>query len=206
MGLSLCGPSPHLHTPASGGGRKPSSPSHCVLTAVPPPPPNQNNKEKGIKFAYQLVVTFGHITFRRTARVFPILTGPLHRQRAVAAEGVDEAGCMSQHITRTNQWPPVLVWHLHHSTWEHMDCFSTTVAPLTVLWLWNDEFLMHQMWPRLLTTFSLISSTLYQTKIIKGRSIKSLINANISYFLLVHCITFGLIYDFYIVKSFTYCA
>lgn len=72
-----------------------------MLTAVPPPPKQKNKKEKGIKFAYQLVVTFGHITFRRTARVFPILTGPLHRQRAVAAEGVDEAGCTSQHITRT---------------------------------------------------------------------------------------------------------
>lgn len=43
--------------------------------------------------AYQLVVTFSHITFGRTARVLPVLTGPLHRQRAVAAEGVDQAGC-----------------------------------------------------------------------------------------------------------------
>lgn len=48
--------------------------------------------EEEKKNAYQLAVTFGHITFRGTARVLSILTGPLHRQRAVTAEGVDQAG------------------------------------------------------------------------------------------------------------------
>ena len=48
-------------------------------------------KEKN-KIAYQLIVTFGHITFGRTARVLSILTRPLHSQRAVTAEGVDQAG------------------------------------------------------------------------------------------------------------------
>ena len=41
--------------------------------------------------AYQPAVTFGHITFRRAARVLAILTRPLHTQRAVATECVDQA-------------------------------------------------------------------------------------------------------------------
>lgn len=62
------------------------SPACHVLTTVPP----WNHEQ--IKIAYQPVVTFGHITFGRTARVLSILTRPLHSQRAVATEGVDQAG------------------------------------------------------------------------------------------------------------------
>lgn len=42
------------------------------------------------KIAYQLVVTFGHITFGRAARVLSILTRPLHCQWAIATEGIDQ--------------------------------------------------------------------------------------------------------------------
>lgn len=91
----------------------------------------KTTKNRGIKFAYQLVVTFGHITFRRAARVFPILTGPLHRQGAVAAEGVDQAGCTSQCITgvisERQRMFDICIIQL-----THMGLFSTTVAPLNM--------------------------------------------------------------------------
>ncbi len=51
---------------------------------------HQTMKKKNL--AYQLVVTFSHITFGGTAGVLSILTGPLHSQRAVTTEGVDQAG------------------------------------------------------------------------------------------------------------------
>lgn len=150
-------------------------------------------KKKGIKFAYQLAVTFGHITFRRTARVFPILTRPLHCQRAVAAEGVDQAGCMKQ----TSQGPSVSTstrWHLHHptNTW-----FSPTVAHLAALWPWNAEqfsqVLIYQMWPSDSTTFSVTISKSYHTKIFKCRSIKSLLNTVSNFALNLHCFIYNLL-------------
>ena len=55
-------------------------------------PENQEGGKKKIIIAYQLVVTFGHITFGWAAWVLSILTRPLHSQRAIATEGVDEAG------------------------------------------------------------------------------------------------------------------
>lgn len=77
---------PMLYPPGSQKGWESHSPSRHVLTTVLP----WLKRKK--KIAYQLAVTFGHITFRGTARVLSILTGPLHRQRAVTTEGVDQAG------------------------------------------------------------------------------------------------------------------
>lgn len=48
-------------------------------------------KSEKTKLAYQLAITFGHITFGRTAGVLSILTRPLHCQRTIPTEGVDQA-------------------------------------------------------------------------------------------------------------------
>lgn len=80
----------HTHTPASRSVHlylKINNKTHHHATCSPQC--HLENQEWN-KVAYQLVITFGHVTFRRASRVFPILTRPLHIQRTIPTEGVDQ--------------------------------------------------------------------------------------------------------------------